>query len=739
MVCSVASKKQMDNMIDENEQVAVAYSHHDNAPHETPILLQYWQAVQLHKIPIAVILAACVALGIIATLLMTPLYTSEARIEISRKQDKVTNVEGLTASDSTGKDFEFYETQYSLLESRSLAERVVRVRNLAANDEFFQAFNIDPNDSGLFSASPNGESAADRLRRFELATEILLQHIGVSPIRDSSLVDISFESPDPVLSANIANTWIEQFIASNLDRRFNSTADARKFLEKQLVELRQRLEESERNLSNYANKNEIITLSSEQTPDGKTISQKTLASANLEALNEALAIATSERIAAESKFRQSSGDENALENIALNNLREARAKTQAEYAKLMVQFEPEYPAAKALASQILALNRSIADEEARSRMGTSARFREAVEREQKLRDKVDSLKDQFSSERRDSIQYNIFQREVDTNRELYDGLLQRYKEIGVAGVGTNNISVVDRAVPDDEPSSPNLLLNIALSLLAGMGLAAAYVIIFEQIDQTVKDPSDLKTKLGIAPLGSIPDLEKDDILLSLSDKKSVAWEAYLSIRTSLSFLTDHGVPRSFLLTSSRPNEGKSTSAFALAAVLASTGRRILLIDGDMRNPSLHQMLDIQNNSGLSNYLSGVDDFSKLIHSATEHNFDAMTAGPIPPNAAELLSSPRICELVVKLTEIYDTVIIDAPPVLGLADIPLLADAVEGVIYTIEAGGVKIRGIEAAIRRIRSSNAHIFGGIITKIKLKNSGYGYGYEYQYSYGNKTKPES
>ena len=726
-------------MIDQNEQGGEVYSHYDDAAHETPMLVQYWQAVQQHKVPIAVILAVCVALGIIATLLMTPYYTSQSRIEISRKQDKVTNVEGLTASDSTGKDFEFYETQYSLIESRSLAERVVRARNLSSNDNFFQSFNIDPDDSGLFLTSPNESSAANRLKRFKLATDILLEHIGVSPIRDSSLVDISFESPDPVLSADIANTWVEQFIASNLDRRFNSTADARKFLEEQLVELKQRLEDSERNLSGYADKKEIITLSSEQTSDGKTISQKTLASANLEALNEALAIATADRIAAESEVRQSTGNKNALGNISLNNLREARAKAQAEYAKLMVQFEPEYPAAKALESQILALNRSIADEEARSRAGTSARFREAVDREQRLRNKVDSLKGQFSSERRDSIQYNIFQREVDTNRELYDGLLQRYKEIGVAGVGTNNISVVDRAEPDDEPSSPNLLLNIAVSLLAGIGLAAAYVFIFEQIDQTVKDPSDLKSKLGIALLGAIPDVEKEDIMLSLSDKKSVAWEAYLSIRTSLSFLTDHGVPRSFLLTSTRPNEGKSTSAFALAAVLASSGRRILLIDGDMRNPSLHQLLGTQNSMGLSNYLSGVDDYSQLINSAKEQNFDAMTAGPIPPNAAELLSSPRVHELVTKLTEIYDTVIIDAPPVLGLADIPLLADAVEGVIYTVEAGGVKIRGIEAAIRRIRSSHAHIFGGIITKIKSKNSGYGYGYDYQYSYGNKVQPES
>ncbi|MEH6715000.1 polysaccharide biosynthesis tyrosine autokinase [Parasphingorhabdus flavimaris] len=706
--------------------------------HETPILVQYWQAVLRHKVAIAIILAACVALGIIATLLMTPYYTSTATVEINREQDKVTNVEGVSSVDSIGQNLEFYQTQYSLLESRSLAERVVRAQNLAAKDSFFETFNVDPDNSDLLTDTSKTQSSAQRDARFKLAADILQEHISVSPIHGSSLVEISFQSPRAALSAQIANTWVEQFIASNLDRRFSSTADARKFLEGQLADLKQKLEDSERNLSAYADNKQIITLSSEQTADGKTVSQRTLASANLEALNAALAIAIADRIAAESEASGRAGNKSALSNGALNNLREERAKFQAEYAKLMVQFEPGYPAAQALATQISALDKSILAEEARSRTGTSARYLEALDREQQLRAQVNGLKGQFSGERRDSIQYNIFQREVDTNRQLYDGLLQRYKEIGVAGVGTNNISVVDGAQPPEKPSSPKILLNIALAILAGLGLTAAYVFVMEQIDQTVKEPSDLKLKLGIASLGSIPNLEKEDILLSLGDKKSVAWEAYLSIRTSLAFLTDHGVPRSFLLTSTRPNEGKSTSALALAAVLASTKKRILLIDGDMRNPSLHQMLNEKNTTGLSNYLAGDDDLEKLISRDSLYGFDAMVAGPIPPNAAELLSSTRMHELVSKLSETYDTVIIDAPPVLGLADIPLLADAVEGVIYTIEAGGVKLRGIQAAIQRVRSSHAHIFGGIVTKVQAQHGGYGYGYAYEYSYGSRASEE-
>ncbi|MEM8918553.1 MAG: polysaccharide biosynthesis tyrosine autokinase [Pseudomonadota bacterium] len=722
-------------MADSNELAPTGIDPYQDKPHETPILLQYWQAVLRHKTAIASILGACVAFGIIVTLLMTPYYSSTATIEINREQDKVTNVEGVTSSDNAGQNLEFYQTQYSLLESRSLAERVARARNLAANDNFFDSFNVDPNNEGLLSGTSNGQSAAERSARLEMATELLLDNVSISPIRGSSLVDISFDSPSSTLSGQIANAWVEQFIASNLDRRFDSTSDARKFLEEQLADLKQRLEDSERNLSAYADNKEIITLSAEQTPSGKTVSQKTLASANLEALNGELAQATADRIAAESETGMQAGNKNALNNTALNSIRQERAKVQAEYAKLLVQFEPEYPTARALASQIEALDASIAAEETRSRTGSTARYLEAIKREKQLRQQVDQLKNQFSSERRDSIQYNIFQREVDTNRQLYDGLLQRYKEIGVAGVGANNISVVDRARPSKVPSSPRLLLNIALAILGGIGIAAAYVFVMEQIDQSVKDPSDLKSKLGIAPLGSIPNFDNDDILNSLGDKKSVAWEAYLSIRTSLAFLTDHGVPRSFLLTSTRPNEGKSTSALALAAVLASTKKAVLLIDGDMRNPSLHKMLGHENQKGLSNYLAGDDNLDQLVMRSEAFGFDAMAAGPIPPNAAELLSSTRMEELVRRLTERYDTVIIDAPPVLGLADIPLLANSVEGVIYTIEAGGVKLKGIQSAIHRVRSSHAQIFGGIVTKVQSQQSGYGYGYAYQYSYGSKA----
>lgn len=724
----------MNKVIEQSKSQYNHYDPYDDGMHENPILLQYWQAALRHKLAISAIIVAAIIIGFIITLFTTPYFTSTSRIEINREQDKVTNVEGVEANDGVTQNLEFYQTQYALLEARSLAERVVRARNLSSRDAFFDIFNVDPDDTGFIVQNNAPQSAAQKNARLKLAIELLQENISISPVRGSSLVDISFSSPNANLSAEISNSWVQQFIASNLDRRFNSTADARKFLEEQLAALREKLETSERNLNGYADNKEIITISEQKSSDGKTTSQRTLSSANLEALNQAYAQAKADRILAQSAAIQSSGNKNALSNTALNSLREERAKLQAQYDRLLVQFEPEYPSAKAIASQIRSLTTSIQIEESRSRTATVARYEEALRREGKLETELNSLKREYKDQRRDTIQYDIFRREVDTNRQLYESLLQRYKEIGVAGVATNNISIIDKAERPDKPSSPIILLNIALSIIAGLAAAAAYVFVSEQIDQTIKDPADLKTKLGISALGSIPDIEKGDILQSLGDKKSIAWEAYLSIRTSLSFLTDHGIPKSFLLTSSRPNEGKSTSALALAAVLASSGRKILLIDGDMRNPSLHKMVGTENKYGLSNYLSGKDNVKDFIENYDSHNFAILPAGPIPPNAAELLSSNRLAGLIETLGQSYDTIIIDAPPVLGLADIPILSNSVEGVIYTIEASGVKLRGIQSALQRIKSAHGNIFGGIITKVPQSASGYGYAY--QYSYGQKSE---
>lgn len=697
------------------------------------------RAVRRHILAVAAIVVAAVVLALLLTLFATPQYTSTARIEIAREAARITNVQGLE-SDQKNQDLEFYETQYALLTARTVAERVARELGVVSNDRLFETYDFDIDAAIEAKRAVPGENRGMAALRLEQATDLLLSHVAIRPVAGSSLVDVNYTSPSAELSAQVANLWVDEFQAATIDRRFSSTAEARDYLEGRLAELRQRLEASQRQLVSYAANNEIVTLATDQDSDGNTEASETLRVRDLRALNDALATATAQRIAAESQARSlGTANQNSLSNIALNSLRERRAEVAAELAHQLTIFEPEYPAVEALQARLEQLDNSIAREEGRIRTAAQSSYREAAMREQALRRRVDALKSDALDEQRDSIQYAIFQREVDTNRELYEGLLQRYKEIGVAGVGANNISVVDRGLVPTEPTSPSLPLNMALGLLLGFGLAGAYVFIREQLDQSIRDPAHVSDMFGLSLLGAIPVQVSDDVEHDLLDPKAAISEAYFSTASNLSFLTANGAPRSLAVTSTRPNEGKSTTAFALAIALARIGKRVVLIDCDLRNPSLHELLDVKReDGGLSQLLSSGADprqVTDVIEKTDIANMDFLPAGRIPPNPGALLSNDLMSKIVHQLTDVYDIVIVDGPPMLGLADAPLVAKSVEGVIYTIEANGVKIRAIQTSLRRLQFAAATIFGAVVTKLNSANTayGYGYGYGYGYSYGS------
>ncbi len=704
---------------------------------EVPLMVRYWHIAQRRKWLIAAIILGTLLLGLVLTLLATPQYTATSRIEISRQQKNITNVEGVEAETNTF-DLEFYQTQYSLLESHSLARRVVRELKLASDPAFFAAHGIETEGEG--SGAGNGlPLTPDQVTsRESTAVALLLGNINISPIRASSLIDISYTSGSQEISARVVNNWAQQFIADSFDRRFASTADARKILENRLADMRSRLESSERDLVNYAREKGIVSLGTTESPDGKTKTEKTLVASNLEALNAALAEATADRIAAQSRSGgRGAGQQLAMQSSTLSGLRQQKAKLEADYQNLMIQFEPGYPAARAIQSEIEVINRGIAREEGRMKSAVSGQYAEALEREQVLLSRVESLKSELSGERSDIIQYNIYQREVDNNRILYDGLLQRYKEIGVAGVTANNIAIVDPAQVPDGPSSPNLPINMVLALMIGLGLAGATVFTLEQMDESLRDPSQVPGALGTALLGAIFELVGEDVIEDLADVKSRTSEAYLTVRSNLSFLTEHGVPKSASFTSTEAAEGKSSCAAALAILLGRTGRNVLLIDADMRSPSQAGLMNIDGERGLSNYLSGDDNWEGYIQQAAAHpGVSLMPAGSVPPNAAELLSTDRLGHLVTEGLKSYDHVLIDSPPVLGLADAPLIGGVVEGTVYIIEADRVAKRGILTAMQRLREANVRIFGVIMTKLNPEDATMGYGYGYGYGYGDTSK---
>jgi capsular exopolysaccharide synthesis family protein len=698
-----------------------------------PMIRQYLRIGMRWRYVILGVTLACVLLGLILTLLMTPKFTAETTVEISRESSRVTDFQSVERETSIA-DQEFYQTQYGLLRSRALSERVATQLRLVDDRKFFEMFGVSENKPA-FQLINGAYPASGRAVRQRVAGQVLLKNLDIAPTRLSRLVALRFTSPEAAFSARVANAWAENFIQTNLERKVQATSYGRNLLQRQLGQLKDKLDESQRQLVGYASAQRIINLPAQAGGDGRT-SERSIVADDLAALNGALSQATADRIQAEARYQQvgrSGASTEALRNQAINSLRQKRAELAAEYQRLMTQFEPGYPAAQAVQSQIDQLDRSIGSEEGRVSGSLQADYRQAQEREKNLYAKVEQLKSSYLDLRRRSIQYNIYQQEVDTNRALYDGLLQRFKEIGVAGgVGVNNVSVVDAADAPEKPSSPRLLINLAVALLAGLGLGSLAAFGLEQMDEAIADPTEVERRLGLPLLGSVPKLETGTPKEALLDRKSDLVDAYIAVQTNLAFTTEHGVPRSFAVTSTRPAEGKSTTALALATTLARAQRKVILVDGDMRSPSVHHLGGVDHDRGLSNFLSGQDNIEALTFQMSDLGFTAMSAGPIPPNAAELLTGNRLKILIERLLQTYDHVVIDSPPVMGLADAPLIASRVEGVIYAVESHGIRSSMVKTALGRLASANARIIGGVLTKFEVRKAHYGYGYEYGYNYG-------
>jgi capsular exopolysaccharide synthesis family protein len=677
-------------------------------------------------------------LGVLVTLLMTRAYTASSTLEIQHEGRNFTQVEG--ADDEKGGEsssVEFYQTQYGLLQARALSTRVASDLRLQDSPEFFDQL-------GLRAAGDwfeNGRVRADappRDARIRAAGALLLKGFEVEPLRGSRLIQIHFTSPDPVLSKRVIDAWSVNFVRATLDSRYEATSYARQFLEQRLGQLRQRIDASERELVNYATREGIVNVPQPGVAGSANSSERSIAADDLANLNQELTRATAERVRLQSRLGEAAGaTSEALTNGPISALRQRRAEMQIEMSRLLLQYDPEFITVRTLRTQMNQLDASIAREEQRVRTNIQDVAQSAQSREAALQTRVGQLKSNLLDLRRRSIQYNILQREVDTNRQLYDALLQRYKEIGVAGgVGVNNISVVDPAEMPTRPSSPRPVLNLLIALLGGLFLGAGLVFMLEQLDRGITDPQDVEGLLGTPLLGTVPKLATGTPWDVLSDRKSSLSEAYTSVRANLGFSTDHGFPTVLAVTSTRPSEGKTTSSYALALAVARSGRTVVLVDADMRSPSIHHLFAMENEQGLSNYLVGAVGVDALLRPSGIDGMAVITSGPHPPSAPELLSGDRLGALLDDLRSRFDHVVFDAPPVLGLADAPLLGSRVEGVVFVVESAGTHRNSAVVAINRLRAANAQLVGVILTKFNARGAHLGYEYNYGYGYGDNVK---
>ena len=627
-------------------------------------LAAYWRTLVKHRWIILAAVVGAFALGAIVTLLTLPTYTAQTMLQIDREPEKVVNVNEVTPADNLGE--EFFQTQYGLLRSRALAARVADTTGLAQSDAFIEAMTARPRPLavrvagrlGLSHARPAASPATARPPRgagpmqdaAERRTEVidlLRANEGVIPERGSRLVAISFTSPIPQLSARVANAFAENFIASAIDRRFESSSYARGFLEQRLAQVKAKLESSERDLVAYAVQQQIIQLAGNGQPNDPEAGQS-LAGADLEAYNNALAVARTDRIRAEQTWRQAEGASgmglaDILRSPTIQELSAEHAKLAADYQDKLSVFKPDYPDMLQLKARIDETNRQLKLEASKIRESLRAQYVAALDNESALAARVNGSKSAVLNLRGRSIQYNILQREADTNRTLYDGLLQRYKEVGVAGgVSSNNISIVDRAEVPTAPSHPRPLMNLLLAGFGGIFLGVASAFVLEALDQAIRMPSDVEDRLALPMLGTIPTLTKGvEPKEALADSRSSLSEAYQSLRSSLQFSTAGGFPKSLLVTSPGPGSGKSTTSYAVAQFVARLGFRVLLVDADLRDPTQHTLLGIPNRIGLTNLLTGAVIWKEAIQHTTVRNLFVVTSGPPPPNPAELLGGARL--------------------------------------------------------------------------------------------------
>ncbi len=679
-------------------------------------VIQQWRWLILGAVVLGLVGA------VIVTLLTTPVYRAWVSLEANPPTVTVNEEQSKERESSVTNSYDFVATQAELISSKSVAQRTAQELNLANNPDFVP-LNLDPST------------------RLRIAAGQVQGGLNVIKPEEGQIIKFSYDSTSPQLAAMVANGVADSFINASLQRRYEASAYARNFLERQIAKTRGDLERSERQLVAYAQAQGIINTgggpdgSGQPGGGGGNSDANSLQGESLVTLNKALADATARRVAAEGAYRQAQATGPTAEVTASTQaLRQQRAQLEADYQQKLTFMKPEHPDMISLRSQINELDKQIARESAQMSSGRTntllADYRAALSAERALQARVAQLKGAVLNLRGRSIQYNILQREVDTNRSLYDALLQRFKEIGVAGgIGLAPVSIVDRADTPSLPFKPNVFLNLIAGLGLGLLAGIAGAIGLEFANDTIKTREDVRSKLGLACLGIVPTTSKDSFVDDLKNPASIISEAYSAVVAALRFSTDAGMPKVLFVTSTQPTEGKSSTALALAQNFARREKSVLLVDSDLRKPAFRAAND---RVGLSKLLTTEDSIDEHVVLTQHPGLWLLPSGPLPPNPADLLSTGRIRKIIQEASERFDLIVIDGPPTLGLADAPLLSAASTNILFVVESGRTRTRAAIEALNRLEGTGAHVLGAILTKASGAAFGYradryGYGYRY------------
>jgi len=726
-------------------------------PSQESTLREYMRVLIKRKyLVIAVVVGIFLAVAI-ASLRQTPIYEAVGRIAINKADSN-----SITFKDS-GPMMDYYDpsdldTEVRILQSDIMALQVIRQLNLNKRPEF-----------GGHSDQKQANLVADPLQTDSNHASALLGgfhgNLHVTLIPNTRIIEIHFTSTDPQLAANAVNTLMETYKDENYKTKFESTMQASEWLSKQLVDLQMKVETSQEKLVRYQKEHEILGTDEKQN----IITEK------LDELNKEMTMAESDRMQKEAVYRQTqsndpdavaaaiiadtTGSASGVTSGLLDKLREQQVGLRIQVAELSTQFGPSYPKIAQINNQLKEIDRQLQTETNKAVDHLKGQYLAALQRENMLRGSFEKQKQEANKLNESAIEYSILKRDLDSNRTLYEGLLEKMKEASVtAGLRSNSFRIIDAARVPTSPSEPNIPRNLSFALMLGVISGVGLAFLLENMDNSVRTPEQAQSVSGLPSLGMIPLGSKSGNhgpagkRLALTGSKEVVEtvtqirpqsqmaESYRALRTSLLLSNLGAPPKVIMVTSARPQEGKTTTSINTAIVLAQKGVRVLLVDGDLRRPSVHKTLGMGPRSGLSNVLTGSATLQQTITtSPILPNLFIMPAGTPPPNPAELLASSNMRDLIMELRELYDHIVIDTPPTLSVTDAVVLSPRADATILVIRSGQTTKQALRRARDILTQVNAHVAGVLLNAVDLTSPDYYYYYEYQGKYGHYYQEDS
>ncbi|MGA2103575.1 MAG: polysaccharide biosynthesis tyrosine autokinase, partial [Candidatus Sulfotelmatobacter sp.] len=695
----------------------------------------------------------------IASLKMKPVYEAGGTIEIN-KPDASLNFQNSATFSLDYYDPTELDTELKILQSDLLATQVIRELNLDRQPEF--AGQAPPPSASLDLTPDSLQSDPSRISAMVGGFKGNLR-VALSP--NTRIIEVHYRSPDPQMAANVVNTLMQTYVENNFKARFESTMQASDWLSKQLVDLQMKVETSQEKLVRYQKEHEILGTDEKQN----IIMEK------LDELNKQLTAAESDRMDKESLYRLiQSGDPDAIASSAggiedggpgaqsasqlLETLRTKEAELKIQAADLNTQFGPSYPKLTQINNQLKEIDTQIQSEMKKIASKVRGQYTTALQREGMLHDALEKQKQEANKLNESAIEYNLLKRDAETYRTLYEGILQRLKEASVsAGLKSNNFRIVDSARPPMAPIEPNVPRNLMFAVILGLASGVGLAFLLEGLDSTVRTTEQAQMISGLASLGMIPlgsksaregpnpkrlviatSKEAVELVTQVRPQSQMA-ESYRALRTSLLLSNLGAPPKVIIVTSALPQEGKTTTSINTAVVLAQKGVRVLLIDADLRRPSIHKTLGMGPHSGLSNVLTGSTKLENAITSTKVlPNLFVLPAGTPPPNPAELLASSNMRDVLAQLREQYDHIVIDTPPSLSVTDAVVLSPRADAVVLVIRSGQTTKQALRRSRDILTQVNAKVVGVLLNAVDLSSPDYYYYYEYQGKYARYYRDE-